>query len=131
MPLATPPAPKQPYAPRPSGYPAHIPWGREVDALIPKMVSVLAKRFDPMKIILFGSRARGEQRPDSDVDLLIVLPSVDEDERRTARAVVSASIAHLGRAVPKDVLVATQAELEWWWSPTAIGAPITTPSRKG
>ena len=83
-----------------------------MDALIPKMVSVLAKRFDPMKIILFGSRARGEQRPDSDVDLLVVLPSVDEDERRTARAVVSASIAHLGRAVPKDVLVATQAELD-------------------
>ena len=112
MPLAAPPAPKQPYAPRPSGYPAHIPWGREVDALIPEMVSVLAKRFDPVKIILFGSRARGEQRPDSDVDLLVVLPSVDEDGRRTARAVVSASIAHLGRAVPKDVLVATQADLD-------------------
>ena len=110
--LAVPPAPKQPYPPRPLNYPAHIPWGREVDALIPKMVSVLAERFDPVKVILFGSRARGEQRPDSDVDLLVVLPSIDEGDRRTARAAVSASIAHLGRAVPKDVLLATQADLD-------------------
>ena len=46
------------------------------------------------------------------MDLLVVLPSVDEDERRTARAAVRASIAHLGRAVPKDVLVATPADLD-------------------
>ena len=46
------------------------------------------------------------------MDLLVVLPSVDEDGCRTARAAVRASIAHLGRAVPKDVLVATPADLD-------------------
>ena len=29
--------------------------------------------FDPVKVILFGSRARGDARPDSDYDLFIVL----------------------------------------------------------
>ena len=77
-----------------------------------KMVSVLAERFDPLKIILFGLRGRGEQRRDSDLDLLVVLSSIDEGERLMTRAVVSGSIANLGWVVPKDVLVATQAELD-------------------
>src|SRR3990172_715807 len=34
----------------------------------------IAREFDPDKIILFGSYARGTPRPDSDVDLLVVVP---------------------------------------------------------
>ena len=28
----------------------------------------------PLRVVLFGSRARGEARPDSDLDLLVVMP---------------------------------------------------------
>ena len=44
------------------------------NVLIPfreSLMSVLGKRFS--KLIVFGSFARGEARPDSDVDLLLVL----------------------------------------------------------
>ena len=41
---------------------------------IDEMVRRIAKRFDPDQIILFGSRARGTARHDSDVDLLVVMP---------------------------------------------------------
>lgn len=41
---------------------------------IQRVTRVLAERFRPQKIILFGSQATGKARPDSDVDLLIVLP---------------------------------------------------------
>jgi predicted nucleotidyltransferase len=34
--------------------------------------------FNPRKVILFGSRARGDARPDSDHDLLVV---IDDDSR--------------------------------------------------
>ena len=34
----------------------------------------IAREFQPDKIILFGSYAHGQPRPDSDVDLLVVLP---------------------------------------------------------
>ncbi len=34
----------------------------------------IAREFQPERIILFGSYAYGEPRPDSDVDLLVVLP---------------------------------------------------------
>ena len=41
---------------------------------IDRMVARIVKRFHPEKIILFGSHARGDAGPDSDVDLLVVMP---------------------------------------------------------
>ena len=43
-------------------------------AIIDRMVKRIVKKFDPEQIILFGSHARGEAGPDSDVDLLVVMP---------------------------------------------------------
>jgi predicted nucleotidyltransferase len=40
--------------------------------LIAQVVERIRERFNPEKIILFGSHARGEPREDSDIDLLIV-----------------------------------------------------------
>src|SRR5215510_2505745 len=45
-----------------------------VQSLIDRMVKRIVKNFRPEKIILFGSHARGEAGPDSDVDLLVVMP---------------------------------------------------------
>ena len=39
------------------------------DALLDAVVA----HFDPLQVILFGSRSRGEAHPDSDIDLLVVL----------------------------------------------------------
>lgn len=41
---------------------------------IQNLADQIAREFDPDKIILFGSYARGTAGPDSDVDLLVVLP---------------------------------------------------------
>jgi predicted nucleotidyltransferase len=38
------------------------------------MVRRIVSRFDPERIVLFGSHARGTAGPDSDVDLLVVMP---------------------------------------------------------
>lgn len=40
---------------------------------IQEIVRQIAEKFHPQKIILFGSYARGNPRPESDVDLLIVM----------------------------------------------------------
>ena len=40
------------------------------------LLRAVIETFDPQQVILFGSRARGEARPDSDWDLLVI---VDED----------------------------------------------------
>lgn len=41
---------------------------------IQRIADSLVREFRPQKVVLFGSRAYGTARPDSDVDLLVVLP---------------------------------------------------------
>ncbi|MFA5863977.1 MAG: nucleotidyltransferase domain-containing protein [Phycisphaerae bacterium] len=76
---------------------------------IQRMVLRIVRRFDPDKIILFGSHARNEASPDSDVDLLIIMP-VTGSRREKA---VEIGVALDDIAVPKDLLVVTPAEFEW------------------
>ena len=74
---------------------------------LPEMVERIVRRFDPLRIVLFGSWARGNARPDSDVDLLVVLPRI-QDKRRTT---VEMLRALNGVPVSKDVIVATPEEI--------------------
>lgn len=80
-----------------------------VERLIDKMVRRIVKKFDPEKIILFGSHAKGTARPDSDVDLLIVMP-VAGSKRKMQLELRTA--LHDVR-VPKDVIVTTPEEFAW------------------
>jgi predicted nucleotidyltransferase len=41
---------------------------------IAKLAEQIVRDFQPERIVLFGSYAYGQPRPDSDVDLLVVLP---------------------------------------------------------
>jgi predicted nucleotidyltransferase len=45
----------------------------------------LVAAYQPERIYLFGSAARGEARPDSDYDLLVVVPDDAPPERRRSR----------------------------------------------
>jgi predicted nucleotidyltransferase len=47
---------------------------KPVSKLSDRMVRRIVRRFHPVKIILFGSQARGMATADSDVDLLVILP---------------------------------------------------------
>ncbi len=77
-------------------------------AEIDEIVDLIARRFSPEKIILFGSRARGDDRPDSDVDLLVLF---EEVENPRARAVeMYAATANCGSAT--DILVSTTGPFE-------------------
>ena len=42
----------------------------------------IAEEYRPRQIILFGSYAYGNPGPDSDVDLLVIMPGKDEDTRK-------------------------------------------------
>ncbi|MBM4046532.1 MAG: nucleotidyltransferase domain-containing protein [Planctomycetes bacterium] len=55
------------------------------DALIRDIVQKIVAAFHPRRIILFGSRARGEQRADSDVDLFVEMESNDRPIQRRLR----------------------------------------------
>lgn len=66
----------------------------------------IAQRFNPQKIILFGSHARGDSHACSDVDLLVVLDEwAAQDDPEIA---VTLSIPH---PFPMDILVKTSQQL--------------------
>jgi len=71
------------------------------------LVKALVEALHPARIVLFGSRARGDARPDSDWDLLVI---ADTDLDRAEREFV-AHRATWGVNVPKDILVFTPAEV--------------------
>jgi uncharacterized protein len=67
----------------------------------------IVRGFDPLRIILFGSQARGDADAHSDVDLLVVLDHV-ENKRKT-RVAIRDALADL--PVCKDVVVTTPDEI--------------------
>jgi hypothetical protein len=69
----------------------------EIQALADK----IACEFHPEKIILFGSHARGDARPDSDVDLLVIM---DSDQHPARKAAEITSRVH-PRCYPLDLIV--------------------------
>ena len=77
--------------------------------LIRQMVKRIVQKFDPEQVILFGSQARGEAGPDSDVDLLLVMDvkgkksDIALEIRRALREFV----------VPVDILVTTPEDFAW------------------
>ena len=68
----------------------------------------LVSKFAPNKILLYGSRANGTARRDSDYDLLIVWR--DEDPPRERAATVRQALLDLG--TPMDIAVVTPLEYE-------------------
>ena len=56
----------------------------------------------------FGSYARGEAKPGSDLDLVVVLPTVEN----TREAAISIRRLLAGLPAPKDVVVATPEIIE-------------------
>ncbi len=78
------------------------------DTGIEAMVRCIAERFSPDKVILFGSRARGDSRADSDIDLLVLFPEVADPHRRAVELYVA--LAHITK--PKDIVVSTTDRFE-------------------
>jgi predicted nucleotidyltransferase len=81
---------------------------RTAQDIIADMVERIVEGFDPHQIILFGSYARGTAGPDSDVDLLVVMPV--EGSRRQQRVAIRVALRGMGLA--KDVFVVTPEEVE-------------------
>jgi len=76
---------------------------------IRQMVKCIVRQFQPDKIILFGSHARGEAGLDSDVDLLVVMP-VSGSKREKA---IEIAVALHDIPVAKDVIVVTPDDFKW------------------
>ncbi|MCX6616151.1 MAG: nucleotidyltransferase domain-containing protein [Acidobacteria bacterium] len=98
----------------------------EVDeAKLEEIVRRIVEVADPDRIILFGSRARGDVRMQSDVDLLVVKDSSLSHYKRVGPLYVSL----FGIDVPIDILWYTPTEVAQWAG--AINHVIARALREG
>ncbi len=73
-----------------------------------ELVRRIVETVHPLRIIAFGSAARGELGPDSDVDVLVVMP----DGTHRLRTMQLLHTKLFGIALAVDVLVATPTDLD-------------------
>lgn len=76
--------------------------------VLPEITRRILAVSDPEKIILFGSYARGDYEPDSDLDLLVIIEDVDSPRSESIRLRRSLR----GLLVPVDIVVATPKQME-------------------
>ena len=77
--------------------------------IINHMIDIITKSFSPEKILLFGSRARGEEIIDSDVDLLVIM-NIDKKDKRKIKQQMYCKLSGIG--LSKDIVVVTPVEVE-------------------
>ncbi len=76
--------------------------------ILQKIQDVILETADPLKIILFGSAARGEMDENSDYDLFVVVPE-GTHRRQTAQEIHQNLI---GIKYGADIVVVTEKDLE-------------------
>ncbi|MEI7990062.1 MAG: nucleotidyltransferase domain-containing protein [Chloroflexota bacterium] len=76
--------------------------------LLPEITRRILSVCQPQKIILFGSYARGDYGPDSDLDLLVIMDGIESNRAESNRL----RRALRGLLTPIDILVATTEQIE-------------------
>jgi predicted nucleotidyltransferase len=79
--------------------------------VIQEIADLIARHFHPEKVILFGSYARGEPNPHSDIDLMVVMKNPAPRPRRVAPII---RLIHQHFSVAVDVVVRTPEGLALW-----------------
>jgi predicted nucleotidyltransferase len=82
---------------------------KAIKSQLDQAVQRLVKEFKPNKIILFGSHAWGTPEANSDVDILVIVPT---SEILPTRRASHAYRTLQGLKIPFEVIVSTQKEIE-------------------
>jgi uncharacterized protein len=93
---------------------------------LPFVVAETVEAFDPVELVLFGSVARGDDGPDSDLDLLVVFDEVAPADRRSLMPSIRGAIRTF---VPVDVVVADVVEIDR--DRDSVGSAVYWPLREG
>ncbi|MFO8008261.1 MAG: nucleotidyltransferase domain-containing protein [Candidatus Brocadiia bacterium] len=83
-------------------------------AVTPEKIEEAVRRIvqaaHPLKVILFGSRARGEARPDSDVDLMVVEEETEDTSAEATRLYRCLRDLLMG----VEIVVVAREKFEYW-----------------
>lgn len=78
------------------------------------MVQAIVVEVDPEQVILFGPRGRGDERQDSDVDVVVVEAEPFGPERSRHKEMVERYHAVAGFPVASDVLIYFRDDVDYW-----------------
>ncbi len=81
--------------------------GKPDPAILADIVERIVRAATPERIVLFGSAARGEMGPDSDLDLLVI-----KGGKFNRHRVTTAIYRHLSGEIGVDAVVVTPEEVE-------------------
>jgi uncharacterized protein len=84
------------------------------EEVLSEMVQTIVREVDPERIYLFGSRARGDARQDSDVDLLIVVSEPFGSKHSRFQEINRVYRALSSFRIPSDVLLYSSDEFARW-----------------
>ena len=82
--------------------------------VIQEIVDAFVRVANPRKIILFGSHARGDAGPDSDLDFLVIEDEPFGPGRSRRDEFARLTRALRGKMVPVDILLFSAGEIEEW-----------------
>jgi len=94
--------------------------GTEIPARLNEAVRLLGEAYRPERIYLFGSWARGDARPDSDLDLMVIVSDDAAPERQKSQLAYE-TLWSTGAS--GDILVWTRSEFE-----RCLHLPATLPA---
>jgi predicted nucleotidyltransferase len=100
--------------------------GKTLREWIPEAVDDIVKVAKPRRVILFGSVAKGEEGPDSDLDFLVALDELEQSDRMALMGRIRFAIS---APAPIDVFVTDVAECEL--RKDVIGSMRYWPLREG
>lgn len=86
----------------------------DFDVSLSSAVDRIVAAVQPLCIILFGSRANGDARPDSDVDLLVIENGSFNTRHSRMNEISRIRLALSGFNYPADILLRTTEEIEYW-----------------
>lgn len=84
------------------------------DQMLGEMARIIAQEADADRVVLFGSRARGDAQPHSDVDLMVIEKMPFGPGRSRRREMIRLRDALSGFRLSIDVLTFSREEVEFW-----------------
>lgn len=85
----------------------------KTDPQLPKIIESLKKELQPTRLFLYGSRASGNARPDSDYDFVAVVPEFDPKNRYDVMSRISSKLWQ-DLDIEVQVWVYSEAQFDDW-----------------
>jgi len=86
------------------------------EKIVYSMAKRIGEKFNPDKVVVFGSWAKGVAGPNSDVDILVIM-DCEQEQKRQLQVAIRKELRDF--KVPKDIIVARPADIKkhknsWW-----------------